>query len=613
LYQLTTFTIGVFNEQDRSFIAELNKLNNVQRKGIPITVKILNNLSSIKTVQLLYLGETNNKSISQAYRAVGQQPTLIVTKSHTNKRLVMINLFLESNKLRFEVNKANIINQKLTPLPALILNGGTEIDVAKLYKEGQQSLVKLQKNLQRKEQALSKLSQSIYKQEAENNALLKKLKEINNSIQKSNQKITEQKTEIEQQQVKIKDSQLQREALLNEVNKRNQELNLQEQRLRERKRTLDTISQNISRKEAEVIELSKTINLQKENIISQKQRITTQQDKISTLDEQVTSQQVTLNYLWVAFSFGTLLFITILGAYIVNRRYNKRLQIQTHKLQIARDRLAIAKNKADKANESKSAFLSIMSHELRSPLQAIIGYTDVSIEELELEGNTNHKEDLSRVIINAQRLLRLINRILDLTKIESGKMTLDLHYMNLSSVIDESISTIKPLVEKNGNQIILDIDDGESAPLIDHEKILHVLINLLANAAKFTHDGEITVRAAHKPELITFEVIDTGIGLSEEEQQRVFERFHQADHGSSRKFQGSGLGLSITQQFCELMGGTIDIKSKKDVGTAFIMNFPLPMTMPDTEIDNEIESGINSGIYNEMNNTADSEATKDCA
>lgn len=244
---------------------------------------------------------------------------------------------------------------------------------------------------------------------------------------------------------------------------------------------------------------------------------------------------------------------------------------------MARDRLAVAKRKAEDANQAKSEFLSLMSHELRTPLQAIIGYTEVVIEELRLANDEDHIKDLARVISNSERLLKLINGVLDLAKIESGRMDLDLTEVKLSSLLDEALDVVRPLLEKNSIRLLVDVDDGELLPKADPEKLLHILINLLGNAVKFAPNGRVRIKAYHQPKRIYISVSDTGIGIPADQQAAIFDPFKQADSGTTRKFQGSGLGLSITRQLCELMGGSIHVESAPGAGAKFVVEIPLPV------------------------------------
>jgi len=562
---MSSFNIAVYGTSSPALMNELAVLRDrVKLRELPITVNQVNRVESLANYHLVYVEQVNAKILADIYDELEGKPVLLVTDSYNNKQLVMINLITtENDRLKFEVNKSNIINHGLTPLPELILNGGTEIDVAKLYREGQASLVALQKQLRGREKILSELTEAIKTQEAMTARLQGQMAELNQNIQKSDALIAEQKVLLQDQQAQIETSKQEREALLREVELRTKELDEQQTHLR-------TILQEIDTREKRLTYLNTTIKSQENTILKQK-------NAIVDLDELVDSQQVALRYLWGSVILGALLIITVLIAYTIKRRDNQRLAAHSQDLQIARDRLAIAKRKAEDASKAKSEFLSLMSHELRTPLQAIIGYTEVVIEELKLADDEHHLKDLNRVILNSERLLKLINGVLDLAKIESGRMDLDLTEVKLSSLVDEALGTVAPLMEKNAIQLQVDVDDGESLPVADPEKLLHILINLLGNAIKFAPNGQVRIKAYHQPQQIYISVTDTGIGISKEQQATIFDPFKQADSGTTRKFQGSGLGLSITRQLCELMGGRIRVESDLGAGSKFIVELPLPI------------------------------------
>ncbi len=562
---MTSFDIGVYGPSNPALMTELNVLRDKMKlRNLPIVVNQVSRVDALAKYHMVYVEGASAKTLSDIYDALEGKPVLLVTAEYNNKQLVMINLIATGNdRLIFEVNKSNIINHGLTPLPELILNGGTEIDVAKLYREGQASLVALQKQLSSREKTLNELTEAIQSQEALNAGLQKQMAELNQSIQKSDTLIAEQKTLLQNQQVQIEASKKEREQLLHDVELRTKELDEQQAHLR-------TILTEIDSREKRLTYLNTTIQSQEETILKQK-------NAIVDLDALVDSQQVALRYLWGLVLLGATLIITVFIAYTVKRRDNQRLAAHSQDLQMARDRLAIAKRKAEDASKAKSEFLSLMSHELRTPLQAIIGYTEVVIEELKLADDNNHLKDLNRVILNSERLLKLINGVLDLAKIESGRMDLDLTEVKLSSLVDEALGTVASLAEKNAISLQVDVDDGETLPLADPEKLLHILINLLGNAIKFSPNGQVRVQAYHRPQQIFISVADTGIGISVEQQAAIFDPFKQADSGSTRKFQGSGLGLSITRQLCELMGGSIRVESEPGAGATFIVELPLPI------------------------------------
>ena len=562
---MTSFDIGVYGASNPALMAELNVLRDkVKLRNLPITVTQVNRVEALVRYHLVYVDAASVKNLPVIYAALEGKPILLVTDGYNNKQLVMINLIAtENDHLRFEVNKSNIINHGLSPLPELILNGGTEIDVAKLYREGQASLVALQQQLRGSEKTLSELTAAIQTQQTLNARLQAQMAELNQNIQKSDAFIVEQKNLLQNQQVQIEASKKEREQLLREVGLRTKELD-------EQQKHLHTILTEIDNREKRLTYLNTTIK-------SQEGTIRNQNNAIVDLDALVDSQQVALRYLWGSVVLGALLIITVLIAYTIKRRDNQRLAAHSQDLQIARDRLAIAKRKAEDASTAKSDFLSLMSHELRTPLQAIIGYTDVVIEELKLADDQHHLKDLNRVILNSERLLKLINGILDLAKIESGRIDLDLTEVKLSSLVDEALGTVAPLAEKNAIGLQVEVDDGETLPVADPEKLLHILINLLGNAIKFAPGGQVQIKACHQPQQIYISVADTGIGIPVEQQATIFDPFKQAGAGATRKFQGSGLGLSITRQLCELMGGRIRVESAQGAGSRFIVELPLPI------------------------------------
>jgi len=564
---MNSFAIGVYGTNNPVLMAELAVLRDkVKLRDLPITVTQVNRIDELSQFQLVYLEQASAKTIADIYDALEGKPVLVVTQAYSNKQLVMINLITtENDRLKFEVNKSNIINHGLVPLPELILNGGTEIDVAKLYREGQASLVALQKQLRSREKMLNELSAAIQTQQATNDRLQEQMAGLNQGIKKSDALIAEQILLLQEQQAQIETSKQEREVLLNEVKQRTKELDEQQGHLR-------IILAEIETREQRLTYLNTTIKTHEETIVEQK-------NAIVDLDEVVDSQKIALRYLWGSVVLGALLIVTVLIAYTIKRRDNKRLAAHSQDLQMARDRLAIAKRKAEDASQAKSEFLSLMSHELRTPLQAIIGYTEVVIEELKFADDPHHLNDLNRVIHNSERLLKLINSVLDLAKIESGRMELDLAEVKLSSLVDEALGMVAPLLEKNAIHLSVDVDDGDYLPIADPEKLLHILINLLGNAIKFAPNGQVRIKAYHQPHQIYISLADTGIGISAEQQSTIFDPFKQADSGTTRKFQGSGLGLSITRQLCELMGGSIRVESELGVGAKFIIELPLPIKL----------------------------------
>ena len=258
-----------------------------------------------------------------------------------------------------------------------------------------------------------------------------------------------------------------------------------------------------------------------------------------------------------------------------------------NELKTAHQTLIVARDRAEDASRAKSNFLANMSHELRTPMNAIIGYSEMLLEDAEEEGLDEFQSDLAKIRSSGKHLLALINEILDLSKIEAGKMEIFLESFDIKKLISTVVATIHPLADKKSNELIVDCPEDIGTMEADETRVQQVLNNLLSNACKFTENGTVTLKITRTSQdgidWIIFDVIDTGMGIPKNAIQNIFHEFSQVDNSSTRKFGGTGLGLAISRRFCLMMGGDITVKSVEGEGSTFTVSMPVKV-LPKTAL-----------------------------
>jgi signal transduction histidine kinase/CheY-like chemotaxis protein len=255
-------------------------------------------------------------------------------------------------------------------------------------------------------------------------------------------------------------------------------------------------------------------------------------------------------------------------------------QLKARELQLGElvDSLAEARDAAMEATVAKSRFLANMSHELRTPLNAVIGITEMLIEDTEETGNGTAREPLERISRAGKHLLQLINEVLDLSKIEAGKLEINYETIDVAALVHDLVGEVEPLAAKNANRFVVECPPDIGTVRSDPTRLRQIVLNLLSNACKFTERGRVSLSVSRSrsngEEFLAARVADTGIGMTEDQLAKLFQEFSQADSSTTRKYGGTGLGLAISDRLCRMMGGTIEVESKVGVGTTFSMRLP---------------------------------------
>ncbi len=509
---------------------------------------------------LIYVSTDYASQYGAIFDLVQGRNVLLVSNNVDDKRIIMINLIeTEDPQINFEINKANIISQNLGMNPDVILLGGTEIDVAALYREAQTTVFAQERRVQELEQERSDLERTVgqirqaaQQLEAEYNSQQARLNEQTETISRQQATIDSRQETIDEQQALLEEQHRQIEAERQEFEKleldireREAALDEQEELIAERSEILADLGTKIREQEAVLAEQTEVINAQRNFLYA------------------------SVAVILLVAAIAVLIFV----GYRANRIANARLERTSAEL-------AEAKLAAEAANQSKSTFLANMSHEIRTPMNAITGLTNLA---LKTDLDSKQSEYLRTIDTAAKSLLEIINDILDFSKIEAGMLEQEKIEFSLNQMIDNIASVIYLRAREKGIGVTMIRDLEVPDRLIgDPLRFRQIMMNLMTNAIKFTKQGEMTT-AINKLDLtdeeVSFRVTveDTGIGMSKEQQANLFQSFVQADSSTVREYGGTGLGLAITKQLVDLMGGTIEVESELGKGSVFSIYLTMPI------------------------------------
>ncbi len=549
-------------------LSNIAKQNEIRNKRINIYQS--NEITEIQKYQLIFLSQEFNNNLEEVFYKIEGKNILLISEEAKDKRLIMINLYLlENKKMFFEVNKSNIYSQKIKVDPNIILLGGTIIDVTKLYREGQENIKEMEKQID----ALEKNLRRIKKITDSNLEIINSQKD---SISNQNKKLAEQEVLLKEQSeiLKIK----------------SYEITLKENKLAKLQNTLITKSAELNESIKKGLD---TLYEQNKKINSLSKEILEKQKGLKKLEDSLGFQKLLVTLLVIIVILVFSLFLVIYFAYKTKNKLNveleKRVSERTSELKTTNDLLIFeleerkkteielqsAKAKAEKADRLKDEFLAQMSHEIRTPINAILSFSGLLKEELEGKIEEELKMAFNIMARAGNRIIRTVDLILNMAELQTGFYKPSFEKVNIKERLEEMAKYEFSQIARDKNiGFKYNISSGTDSLILDLYSFDMIVKNLVDNAVKYTSKGFVELMFYDDNESNPIiEIIDTGIGISAEYLDKLFEPFSQEEQGYTRRFEGNGLGLALVYKYCKLNNIKIGVKSEKGVGTTFSLIF----------------------------------------
>ncbi len=542
-----TFIIGFYGEDEALLSAVTRDVLAFRVRGKPVVAVSYDSLQAARPAHILLLAPAENARLAEVNAVLSGSQTLLVTDDADDEDQAMVNFTRPSKqRVAFEINAGNIIDAGLTPSRELLLFGGSKLDIADVYTQTEEKLAQARAVASEQQRLLAQREVQLAEHQAEMAANRRELEALESQLTGVQKALRDSESSLAQNAAELE----------------------------EKERVL-------AEKEAHIASYTQRIERNLERLDAQQQAISAQERQIAEQGSVLMTQLSTIeNQRFILVATVAVLLLVLLLIGLILRAYNgkRRLAVQLEGKTLE---LGVANEKLLELTEAKSRFLSTMSHEIRTPMNGVVGMAEL------LEGtdlSSQQAEYVSLILRSADTLLGLINDILDFSKIEAGRLDLESIPFNLREVLGDTLQTLALRANEKGLELTFHIPPDVPDWLVgDPLRLRQVMVNLVGNAIKFTDSGEVAVdlRLAAKREKaihLLFEVRDTGIGISEAQQRKIFQAFGQADSSTTRQFGGTGLGLAIAGQLVQMMGGAMLVRSEPGEGSTFYFgaDFPLP-------------------------------------
>jgi len=551
--RIDEFLIGVYGEAPDLLEALRRDATRARPRDKPVTVTRIDDLTGAARSHILLLMPEMNDRLAELRQRFNGTDTLLVTDGAEDRANIMMNFTYPSpDRVAFEISVRNMIAEGLKPSREVLLFGGDKVDLAEVYVNTEERLAEASALVEQQQLRLEEQSETIARQLEE--------------MAKNRRELAAFQAQLSGVQRLLEDS-------VAQIGVNARELKEKEQVLADKEANIAAYTQRIEENQQRLDDQRRRLEAQQASIASQERQIEEQETVLVTQLSTIEIQKYFLIGTASGLMLVSLLIVLTFRAYRSKHNIAVQLEAKTGELEVANEKLL-------EVTEAKSSFVSTMSHEIRTPMNGVIGIAEL------LEGTkltAQQEEYVSLILKSADTLLGLINDILDFSKIEAGHLELEAIPFSIREVLGDTLQTLALRANEKGLELTLHIPPEIPDWLVgDPLRLRQVLVNLVGNAIKFTETGEVAVAlsgsASEVGVNLRFEVRDTGIGITEAQQRKIFEAFSQADSSTTRQFGGTGLGLSIAGQLVQMMGGELAVRSVAGQGSTFFFTISLPIS-----------------------------------